>query len=479
MLDHLLARLLNALSPERKPASGAGILIGHTLDAPRRAVRLPEARRFEHAVIVGKTGAGKTHCLEQLASQHFERGEGFCFIDFHGDATGRLAGLAASHRDSAARLSIIDPTDARRSPGLNPLEIAGGGEAAAFGRSSELASILKQRWGVDTFGARTEELTRNTLYTLAATGYTIIEAALLLTSSAFRAKLASRLQNPEVAAYWTERYEPLSEPMKAAFREPLLNKLSAFVTDPASRHLLGQRSSTLDFARAMREGQWVLINLSKGTLRDHAHTLGNLIFAKLQFDVMARASLPERARRVYSVFCDEVQNLAENDLMTLVSEGRKYGLSLYTANQFWEQLPRELRGALLSAGTHILFRVSAHDAGALAAELSTQARSRHVHTLTNLPRGQAMVRVGWDPPVVVQIPAPTRRDAPPEQVARVRREAEERCSRPRAEVEAEIRRRRELALAGEEPAHPTHDGTTRYDGAINKEGTDTNGQARW
>src|SRR6185369_435400 len=128
-----------------------------------------------------------------------------------------------------------------------------------------------------------------------------------------------------------------SDAMKGQFREPLLNKITAFLTEPATRHLLGQRRNTIDLSQAMRDGQWVLINLSKGRLGEHAHTLGNLLFAHIQFSVLARASLAADARRLFTVMCDEVQNLQENDLVTLLAEGRKFGLSLVTAGQYWAQ----------------------------------------------------------------------------------------------------------------------------------------------
>ena len=34
--------------------------------------------------------------------------------------------------------------------------------------------------------------------------------------------------------------------------------------------------------------------------------------------------MPEAERRLFALFCDEVQNLAENDLVTLLAEGRKF-----------------------------------------------------------------------------------------------------------------------------------------------------------
>ena len=235
---------------------------------------------------------------------------------------------------------------------------AGEGEAERFRKVSELSAILRQRWGVDSFGARTEELLRNSLYTLAASHLTLADLPRFLADSRLRLQLVDRLEQPDIAAYRRERYEPLSDAMKGVFREPLLNKVTGFLTEPAARHLLGQRESTIDMAAVMARRQWLIVRLPKGRLREAAHTLGNLLFAQLQFAALARESVPAHQRRTFTLLCDEAQNLAENDLNTLLTEGRKFGIAVITANQFWEQLPKELRGALLSANAHICFRVS-------------------------------------------------------------------------------------------------------------------------
>jgi len=284
-------------------------------------------------------------------------------------------------------------------------------------------------------------LMRHVFYTLAVNGYTLVDASALLTSRHFRSRLIAQLRNQEVLSYWLDRYEPLSEPMKAVFREPLLNKLSGFVTDPLSRQLLGQPQSTLRFATAMAQGQWVLINLSKGLLRDHAHTLGNLIFAKLQFDVMARASIPERSRPIFTIFCDETQNLAENDLGILITEGRKYSASIFTSSQYWQQLSPDLRNVLFAAGSHVIFRVSAHDARTLSSELSGNTRHKQTQ-LTDLERGQAVVRIGSAPAQLVNVPTlPSGRSVIP--IRELRQLARTRNARDRHEVELEIRNRRD------------------------------------
>jgi hypothetical protein len=402
-LEYLTSSLLNRVVPGQSLASPPGLLLGHAIDPPHAAVVLPDRHRCEHAVIVGKTGSGKTYLLERLAADLAKRGEGFAFFDFHGDASLSVIGRLSRMPEAAGRLVIVDPSHPTRSPGINVLE-SGRSEAERFRKVAELSSILRQRWGVDSFGARTEELLRSSLYTLAGNDCTLADLPRLLAVSEFRRRLTEQLDHPDIADYWRSRYEPLSEAMKAVFREPLLNKVTGFLTEPAARHLLGQPESTIDIGDVMRRRQWLIIRLPKGRLRDHAHTLGNLIFAQLQFAAFARERVPQTHRQPFTLLCDEVQNLAENDLSALVTEGRKFGIAVITANQFWEQLPRELRGCLLSAASHICFRVSSADAHVLASELSLERRVRLTLDLTNLDRGEAIARLGNNPVVRFRVP---------------------------------------------------------------------------
>lgn len=455
--EHSIVGWLNRMNQPLQLPPMAGLTLGHLTDNPSHAVVWAHNRRAEHACVVGKTGSGKTHFMEYLAWQLMSQNEPFVFLDYHGDATDHLVRLAARSPEGAARLLIVDPTDPHVSPGLNPLETMDADERSVFGRASELSAILRQRWGVEAFGARTEELLRNTLFVLAATHQTLVEAPRLLTSPEFRAQLVSQITHPEVLDYWHDRYEPLSEAMKGAFREPLLNKVTAFLTEPACRHLLGQRQSTINFAAAINEGRWIVVNLAKGKLREHAHTLGNLIFARLQFDILARANVAPERRRLFTVFCDEVQNLAENDLATLLAEGRKFQVSLTTGHQYWDQLSHELRGALLSAGTHVFFRLSSSDAGILASELSVGAKQRYHRELTLLARGQAVGRVGSGAPVTFTVPPLPSIRTSADRIRALRDVAVQRCSRSRDQVEADIRARRDIVRVVTRPAPVTHD----------------------
>jgi energy-coupling factor transporter ATP-binding protein EcfA2 len=441
-LETLTSELLNRILARRDVAT-AGLSLGSDIEPPHKRVILPERHRCEHVVIVGKTGSGKTHLLELLATQIAARREGFCFLDFHGDASLSLVARLLSLPNAHQRLLVVDPSHATRSPGINVLDTSGS-DTDRFRKVSEISSILRQRWGVDSFGARTEELLRNSLYTLAGASHTLADLPRLLTDAHFRRDLTRQLTNPDIEAYWRDRYEPLSEPMKGAFREPLLNRVTAFLIEPAARHLLGQTETTVDIAEAMRKRRWLIVRLPKGRLREHAHTLGNLLFAQLQFAALAREALPQRSRSTFTLLCDEVQNLAENDLATLITEGRKFGISVITANQFWEQLPRELRGCLLSAASHVCFRVSAADANVLAAEFSQERRHRLTHELTSLERGEAVGRFGSQQVVRFRVsPLPAVALATAAELEEVILPV----TKPREEIEQRLRQGREPKIA--------------------------------
>lgn len=450
IFESYFSNLLNRLVPPRRPPTPAGVRLGKTIASPSEAVVWPDRYRCEHAVAIGKTGTGKTYCLERVAVELAQRGEGFAIFDFHGDLSLSLAARLLTLPAAAQRLCILDPSHPTLSPTINVLD-AGESEADRFRRVSEISSILRQRWGVNSFGARTEELLRNSLYALAASQQTFAALPRFLTDSTFRLRCTETVEHADMTMYWRERYEPLSEAMKASFREPILNKVTAFLTEPAARHLLADQRSTIDMNEVMRAQQWLIIRLPKGRLREHAHTLGNLLFAQLQFAGLARDVLPKSQRHTFTLICDEAQNLAENvnDLTTVLAEGRKFGLSLAFCSQHWAQNPTELRGALLSAASLMCFRISANDAQVLAPELSPDRRQKLSTELTELTRGEAIARFGGGSVVRFKVSAmpavaPISLSNLDELVATV--------ARPRDQIEADLRASVEPSVTARPPS---------------------------
>jgi hypothetical protein len=70
------------------------------------------------------------------------------------------------------------------------------------------------------------------------------------------------------------------------------------------------------------------------------------------------------------LYLDEFQNYTTDNIQDILSESRKYALSLTLAHQYLDQLSPELRsGVLNTTGTLCAFRVGYHDAMQLAKEI--------------------------------------------------------------------------------------------------------------
>ncbi len=113
----------------------------------------------------------------------------------------------------------------------------------------------------------------------------------------------------------------------------------------------------------------LLIKLNKGKLRQSADLLGSLFMAKLQLAAFSRADIPIAARVPFYLYIDEFQNFASESFGVVLSEARKYGLSLILAHQTLQQIPKELRSVILdNAGIQVYFRTNREDAELLAKE---------------------------------------------------------------------------------------------------------------
>lgn len=259
-IEQLIAFLWNRLrkrSGRARQESGSLDLGFRVIDGgiARAVVSMSNTRRTMHTTVLGKTGSGKSRFLHHIAQQDIEADRGFCYFDFHGESlTFLLRTIRAremrERRHLSDQLIIIDPTDPLISVGFNPFEQSG----EDFARIAEFSQILKQRWHLDHFGARTDELLRNSLWVLAANNLTIVELGLLLSHDAFRSACVKHVHNLEVRQYFELRYNQASEAMKATMREAILNKTSAFSADPHFRHILGQARSTFSVREAIDQG---------------------------------------------------------------------------------------------------------------------------------------------------------------------------------------------------------------------------------
>jgi hypothetical protein len=235
--------------------------------------------------------------------------------------------------------------------------------------------------------------------------------------------------------------------MQATMREPILNKTSAFTADERFRHIIGQQRSTFSIRDAVNAGSWIIVNLHKGRLGEQASTLGSLFLTVVKNAIFARQS-----RELFTLYCDEIQNLVAYGagLEMVLSEARKFAVSIVSANQFLDQYPPDMRSAVLAIGTHILFQLSSADASQMASAFD--GGKPLAELLKNLPRRHMVVKSGdtrWQEAVVPTVVA-QKADAA-DLIAR----SQAHYARSRDAVEQDIARRQ--SVIGKTDSEALHD----------------------
>jgi len=425
-----------------------------------------------HAYIVGATRTGKSRLLRLLIEQDIAGGHGLCVIDPHGDLYEELVtylGTLPSGHPAIAQATLIDPTDGDWAVGFNPLEVSD--EEEIYPHVLELLTVFEKLWG-DAWGARMEDLMRNSFITLAEHGLTLLEMPRLLTDPDFRSVLVADLQSAEAKSYWENRFEPLAARTKAEWIESTLNKVSTFVSDPWVRDMVGQQHSTIDLRKWMDEGRITLVNLAKGRLKKNSDLVGALLVSKIQEAALSRVNIRKKDRRPYRLYVDEFQHYATRSFEEILSEAGKYGLSIVMANQTLVQLERTLLSSVLSnAMVQIYFRCNRQDAEILARQayratgkqikfqlesknlFSSEPRSNpvfipvaeemegYINFLLDLSSRQALLNVrGEGTPVPFRTADAPDREPPPG-LAALRTRLLARSARPRYLVREEIARR--------------------------------------
>ncbi|OGK18553.1 hypothetical protein A3D80_01225 [Candidatus Roizmanbacteria bacterium RIFCSPHIGHO2_02_FULL_40_13b] len=336
----------------------------------RRPVNIHLADRRRHTYIIGKTGTGKSELLLEMANQDIAAGHGVCVIDPHGDLIEKIIKFIPPSR--AEDVIYFDPSDTQRPMGLNLLE-ADTEDEKHFMTTAIINLMYKlydpQRTGI--VGPRFEHSIRNAMLTvMSEKGSTFIEIMRILTDPKYVQEMLPKVKDPIIRRFWTDQIAQTSDFHKSETLDYIVSKFGRFVTNKTIRNIIGQSVSAFNFRTVMDEKKILLVNLSKGKLgEENSNFLGLVLIPKILVAAMSRQDIPEDKREDFFLYVDEFQNFATPDFATILSEARKYRLSLTVANQFIGQMDEEVKNAIFgNVGTLMCFRVGVTDASYMAHE---------------------------------------------------------------------------------------------------------------
>jgi hypothetical protein len=398
--------------------------------------------------LLGPIGTGKTSLIKNVVRDDMEQGRGVCVIDTNGDLPADLLDLVPEHRIND--VVFLDPTDSEYAVGFNPF--AGSPDASLV--ADQISELFERLWK-SFWGPRSAQLAHMGLLTLARKpeGANLLQLPRLYMDAQFRAATIAGLDDPVGLAPDWNWLTALPEKELATIAAPLLNKTRAFTARGSIRGIIGQTQPKITMRQIMAEQKILVVNLPKGLLgAETVKLLGCLVLASLWQAATGRTRLPLSQRHPFGLVVDEVQDFAAAPVPwgEMFSQGRKFGLTLTVAHQNLDQLPKELRESVMAnARSKVAFTLSPSDARVMervfapslsAADLASLG-AHTIAALVALDDGSTARPVTLTTP-----PPPTGRGV----ADRVRQASRRNYARPRAEVEAELRRQ----VEGGRPSGP-------------------------
>jgi hypothetical protein len=390
--------------------------------------------KFRHMYIIGKTGTGKSTLISNLIISDMKAGNGVCLLDPHGELVDTVLECIPSNRIND--VILFDVSDSDFPIGFNLLQAD-----TEEGRSlvaSGVVATFKKLFG-NSWGPRLEYILRNIVLSLVDyPNATLMHILRMLTDKNFREEVISCVKDTVVLKFWNNEFNKWNDKQREEAAGPITNKVGQFLSSKLVRNIFGQPRTKLNLRKAMDEGKIILVNLSKGKIgEDNANMIGSLLVTKFQIDAMSRADIPAHMRKDFYLYIDEFQNFASESFSTILSEARKYKLSLIIANQYISQIMPEIKDAIFgNVGSIICMTIWSDDASHMTTQFKNMAE---VNDLISLPKYTAYTRLMIDgitsDPFSMKTLPPIQPEWSLEVIDKVRKQSRQRYAMSRGQLE--------------------------------------------
>ncbi len=379
-------------APPPENLSKQGALLGYSnFRGESRPIYITDEDRRRHIYVIGQTGTGKTTEISSMLIDDIQAGKGVAIIDPHGEFAEKA--LAKIPKERVEDVIYFDPGDLARPMGINMLDYNFSRPEEKTFIVNELLGIFDKLYDLKTTGGPMFELyMRNALLLLMEDmpneEATLIEVPRIFTDTAYRVRKLERIHNPTVIDFWEkEAIKTSGEQSLANMAVYVSSKFTAFISNDYMRPIIGQPKSAFNFRDVMDNGKILLINLSKGKIGDiNSNLLGMIFIGKILMAALSRVEIADESkRRDFYLYIDEFQNFATDAVATILSEARKYHLSLTMAHQFIAQLKENIRDAVFgNVGTQLVMRVGPQDAEFLVKQFEPVFNKNDLISIDNL-----------------------------------------------------------------------------------------------
>jgi hypothetical protein len=327
-----------------------------------------------HLYLVGASGSGKSKYLQHILFHLATAGWGCGVIDPHSDlANSLIAQLASSPKHkpwlsnpaNRRRVIYVEPSRTDIVVPVNPLKNS---IATPYDIAENIVEAFKRVWPETLAEApRFAQILRNSLLVLTVRGLTLLELEPFLTHGEYRRHLLTNFPDNQVNSFFATQYNHWGRE-QVIMASPVLNKVSAFLFQPAVRLSLGATENRLDLRAIMDHRQVLIVDLG-GLTGETQQLYGSLLVTSLEQAAISRRNQLAGERQPFFYFIDEFPNFMTRDSVTLariLSEVRKFNVFLGLAHQTIAQTDGRMQGALENAKLKMIFGTGRQTAEVLA-----------------------------------------------------------------------------------------------------------------
>ena len=437
-----------------------------------RDIRLPETSIQKHAVILGRSGVGKSTLIKHIVDYKLRRkaagkdNGAIVVIDPHADLVREILTLVPLEIAHKVRLLDFGRTD--RVPGINLVDpyLSPDRDRCV----DTIINTVKHLW--EHWGGRLEDILKNSLLivyewnshpdTKPDEMLTMLDILSLLEDGApvgkgkdatvemsvFQRRTLQRVRDPRLKQ-WFHAYMAWPRDTRAEAVGPVHSRIGAYAANKRAAVIMGQRKSTIVLSDVLSEGLVLLVSTAQGAVgKGPAALMGGTIVSLVESALRDQESLPPSERARCLLVCDEFQTVTGADWEGMFAEIRKYGCSMMLATQSLARLDtpeRRLKaGVLGNVGVIIGYQMAAEDARIISAEMDAERVPERF--LINLNPHNCCVRINSD---TTCYPAFSMKTLPPPDLTRGSQESVEAVLGASVDYTvdfAESRRRMDLEL---------------------------------
>ena len=432
----------SGIAPAPLEMGTEGVLLGiNSYRGRDTEIHMAREDRMRHFYTIGQTGTGKTNILLNMITQDIRNGDGCCFIDPHGTDIQTI--LSRIPKERIDDVIYFDPAYTPRPMGLNMLEYDTKYPEQKTFVVNELMGIFNKLFDMKIGGgAMFEQYFRNSAFLVMEdpeSGSTLLEITRVLADKEFRDMKLERCKNPIIKQFWVSAEQTTGDQSLANFVPYISSKFDNFISNDIMRPVVLQQNSVFNFRKIMDEKKILLVNLSKGRLGDiNANLIGLVLVGKIQMAALSRVDMFGKAMNDFYLYIDEFQNVTTDSITSILSEARKYRLSLNIAHQYITQLEENIKNAVFgNVGSMAVFRVGTEDANFLEQKFKPIFNAQDITKLDNHNAYMSML-VNGQPVKPFNLRTLPPEKGNPEIVDGLKELSYVRYGRDRAEVEAEI-----------------------------------------